>query len=55
MIVFKIYICEKCGFSAWTIEYIKETNCNKCGAKVFTKTQEKKGNTMSAFKKIDSS
>lgn len=31
------YTCPECGFSAWALDHIIETNCHQCGASVKTK------------------
>lgn len=34
---FRIYVCAKCGYSAWAMDHIIETKCLNCGATVKTK------------------
>lgn len=31
------YTCQKCGYSAWALDHIVDTNCHRCGASVKTK------------------
>ncbi|MDW5300219.1 MAG: hypothetical protein SA378_08795 [Sedimentibacter sp.] len=31
------YTCPKCGYSAWALDHIVDTNCHRCGAPVTTK------------------
>lgn len=31
------YDCPECGYSAWALDHIIETNCHRCGASVKTK------------------
>lgn len=35
--ILREYVCQECGYSAWALDHIVNTNCHRCGAPVKTK------------------
>lgn len=55
MIIFKVYECPVCGFSAWALDHILVVKCHICGTLVETKYREREDNQVSSFPRIDDS